>query len=505
MRPCISVVQVLITYGRFRWVELELKLFLSPKYRKKYWKDVASSLDDLESHVGKGVPQLNKTYGTIYRMNTEDQPHAQALARRVLKWVLLPLFPFGNPVQRQDASDMVKLDAVVEAISTDTDGSRDLDIDENFIANICSNLVIFDESTKAFRFAHLSVVEYLQNRVTQDTGPPDEEFSFIHVSAEVAISCLSWIAHSAKNGGSRLSRSPSPLRPSIERNLTTVGDVPTLATLHISLLRFSVLYWPFYYLHTFYNGGKEEALRELFKKVMLENRGSKEFKFWIDRYKQSSGASHSQLQDDRLMRPWSNNRTSGETWHTPRLSAGLLLDTKFITRHPVNPGALYSASGSPSKAFAAAIFGLESVITGATDAEIAEKNLFKQTNLQIAAARGHDGVVKALLKRIPVLKDINLSSRKDDTFWDLEDPSEHEFWSHGTALHFAFLSNKGSTEVIEALIRAGADVEARNSQNQTPRDMAVRAGRENDLKVLDDYAARKEPLIPPLESCYKPK
>jgi ankyrin repeat protein len=117
--------------------------------------------------------------------------------------------------------------------------------------------------------------------------------------------------------------------------------------------------------------------------------------------------------------------------------------------------------------------------------------VFKQTNLQIAAARGHEGVVKALLERKSVLKDIDLSSCKDDTFWNLEDSSEHEFWSYGTALHFAFLSNKGSTEVIKALIRAGADVEAQNSQNQRPRDMAIRAGREDDLKVLDTSRVRK--------------
>jgi ankyrin repeat protein len=52
------------------------------------------------------------------------------------------------------------------------------------------------------------------------------------------------------------------------------------------------------------------------------------------------------------------------------------------------------------------------------------------------------------------------------------------------------LSNSGSTGVIQALIRAGVDVETRNSQGQTPRDMVVRAGRENDLKVLDDYGEK---------------
>ncbi len=262
-------------------MELELKLFLSPKYRMKYWKDVESRLDDLEANVDKGFPQLDQTYDTIYQMNTRDQLHAQVLARRVLKWLMLPIFPSGSFFQRQDAIDMVKLDAVVEAISTDTDEIRDLHIDENFIANICSNLIILDESTKTFRFAHLSVVEYLQHRVTQDTIPPDAEFSFNHVSAEVAISCLSWIVHSAKNEVSGISRSARPLRPAIEHRYSTHTNFPTLATLSTPLLRFSILYWPFYYLYSLYNGGNEEALEELFKKVMLGIGRSKEFTFWI--------------------------------------------------------------------------------------------------------------------------------------------------------------------------------------------------------------------------------
>ena len=127
----------------------------------KYWKDVECRLDGMEAHVEKGFPQLNKTYDKIYQMNTKDQLHAQVLARRVLKWLMLPLFPFESFIQRQDASDLVRLDAVVEAISTGMDGIRDLHIDENFILDICSNLVILDEGTETFRFAHSSVVEYL--------------------------------------------------------------------------------------------------------------------------------------------------------------------------------------------------------------------------------------------------------------------------------------------------------------------------------------------------------
>jgi hypothetical protein len=187
------------TFGRFRWVQLQLELFLSPRYCKKHPKDIISSLINLELHSGKGVPQLNVIYGTIYRMNTDDQPHAQLLARRILRWMLLPLSPVGKPRQQRASLTMVKLTAVVDATSIYPDGTRDSDIDVLFIANLCSNLIVVDQSTESFRFAHLSVVEYLQIRVIPDTSPPDKEYSFGHVSTETATSCLSTIAHAANN------------------------------------------------------------------------------------------------------------------------------------------------------------------------------------------------------------------------------------------------------------------------------------------------------------------
>ncbi|KAK4691497.1 hypothetical protein P7C71_g5516, partial [Lecanoromycetidae sp. Uapishka_2] len=473
----------------FRWVELELKLFLSPKYRMKYWKDVKSSLDVMESHVGKGVPQLNETYDTIYRMNTEGQPHAQALAQRVLKWVLLPLIPHDNPIQQQDASDMVKLDAVIEAISTDTDGIRDPDIDEKFISDICSNLIIFDESTQTLRFAHLSVVEYLQNRVTQNTTPPDNEFSFIHVRAEVAVSCLSWISHSAKSGASQISRDLYLQRPPIQRSYTTIGAVPTLATLQCSLLRFSVLYWHSYCPHTYY-GPRENALQKLFSEVMYEERGSQILNFWIDQYKKSCGISLPRLRGHRWMRPGFMQCAPIEDWHMLMLTLSNchVSDAQFVMRHPVKPGALYSTSGPPSRIFAAAAFGIQSVITCATNAELSEKNVFRQTNLQIAAARGHEKVLKELLECKSVREDINLFSPISDTFWDSGDTGEpvYGYVFRGTALHFAVLSSKDNPQIIKAIINAGADLEAKNDRGETARGMALRLGRWNAMKVLDD-------------------
>lgn len=417
-------------------------------------------------------------------MNTEGQPLARALAQRVLKWLLLPLIPLGNSFQRKDTPHMVDLAPVVETISTDRDGSQDKNLVDrltgtDFITSICSNLVIFDYETQTFRFAHLSVVEYLQQKVLQDTNPPEKEFSYAHVSAEVATSCLSWILYSAKHSQSGDSRSPSPLRPSITRSYTS-SVVPTLATIHLSLFHFSVIYWPFYYTYAISNGGEEQELQDAFRKVMLETRRGNAFSFWIDQYKQFSGVTMPRLQGDILMPPSSDYSRPVQSWHEAP-STTQVSGSRFIARYPVSPGTLYSASGSPSRIFAAATFGFASVITAATDAELAERNVFKQTNLQIAAVRGHLDVVKALLERQCVREDINAHSWNDGV-WDAMGTDRYSR-AQGTALHFAELCRRDNTEVIEELVEAGADTEAKNSLGQTPkesRDMLVSATTRNN-------------------------
>jgi hypothetical protein len=94
---------------------------------------------------------------------------------------------------------MSTVTAVLDAISIDSDGTRDSEVTVEFVVHICSNLVVVDESSNNFQFAHLSVVEYLQTRVIPKSDPPDKEYSFGHVSTEVAITCLASIAYAGNN------------------------------------------------------------------------------------------------------------------------------------------------------------------------------------------------------------------------------------------------------------------------------------------------------------------
>ena len=456
----MAAIQLLITPGRFRWVELELQLFLSPRY-SKYWKDVESNLNDLESRVGNGVPQLNETYETIYRMNTEGQPLAESLARRTLKWLMLSLVPLDDIggrswQQAEDTSNVVGLDAVVGIISTDADSHRDLTIDKDLITNICSNLVIFDESTNTFRFAHLSVVEYLQQRVIQNTNALDKEFSFVHVSIEVATSCLSWIIYLAheKGGSEPLGHVPQ-LRPILQRSYTTIGPVPTIASIDLSLLRFSVLYWPLYYRYALSDGGGEEASFKILENLVIKSHGRDEFNFWVEEYKQSSGVSLPQFHynsDNRVEQAWDEDMK----WHLPKTFTESFSALRFFSRHPVHPAVFYNSSGSPLKTFAAATYGIESVIETATDAEISERNVFNQTSLQIAAARGHLSIVKSLLERPSIRQVINFPAWNDG-FWNGRSPHMYPHFQRakGTALSFAHL-RVDNDAVIDRLILSNA-------------------------------------------------
>lgn len=184
---------------------------------------------------------------------------------------------------------MVKLTAVVDAMSINPDGTRSSDIDVLFIANLCSNLIVVDQSTESIRFVHLSVVEYLQARVIPDTSPPDKEYSFGHVSTETATSCLSTIAYTANNDNPAIwaiTALPHPPKPKRLGEISIEGASKIVE----SVVQYAVFYWPSYYLHSLEVNGEDEALQRLVNKVMRQDRQNKELEFWINQYGQEADA-----------------------------------------------------------------------------------------------------------------------------------------------------------------------------------------------------------------------
>jgi hypothetical protein len=162
--------------------------------------------------------------------------------------------------------------------------------------------------------------------------------------------------------------------------------------------------------------------------------------------------------------------------------------------HKSNKFVFYSndETVSPSRIFTAAFFGLESVITSAEDAELEELNALNQSSLQIAAARGHLPVVKALLGRNCVRKSINISSHCRETnhhmsrsaqqarltyksLFVMDNLGECQATFDGIVLRFAWSGLDFVTQkIVDTLLEAGAGADARNLVNQTYGDKVAK-------------------------------
>ncbi|PGH09227.1 hypothetical protein AJ79_05756 [Helicocarpus griseus UAMH5409] len=139
--------------GMFRWAELQLELSLRKRRRILHIKDFKEKLGKLKRNPG--LSTLNQAYDDIYEMNTADQPHSRALAKKTLNCVLYSFEPLD-------------ISALVQAVAIEQDGSLDLaNIHEDYVLDICSNFILKDRAGKV-HLSHVSVREYLVQRCSSD-------------------------------------------------------------------------------------------------------------------------------------------------------------------------------------------------------------------------------------------------------------------------------------------------------------------------------------------------
>jgi hypothetical protein len=100
--------------------------------------------------LGKLPGKLAEMYAIVYEQISESDPEDLAVAKRVLKWLLCAQRPLHNT-------------ELIAAISLSTEGQR-LKLSNRQVLDICCNLVVLDKEIHIFRFAHLSVREYLESR-----------------------------------------------------------------------------------------------------------------------------------------------------------------------------------------------------------------------------------------------------------------------------------------------------------------------------------------------------
>ena len=127
---------------RFRWVSLQLQNLCDPR-RMQIEADVQQEL----GHLPKTLADL---YAVIYKQILNSGQHSRQIAERVLKWLLIAQRPL-KPAE------------LLAAVSVDYYG-KFTKLNSQDILNITCNLVVLDKFSDAFRYAHLSVLEYLETK-----------------------------------------------------------------------------------------------------------------------------------------------------------------------------------------------------------------------------------------------------------------------------------------------------------------------------------------------------
>ncbi|RAO68956.1 uncharacterized protein BHQ10_004968 [Talaromyces amestolkiae] len=128
--------------GMFRWASVQLQFLCSLNM------DV-----DIRNNLGRLPPDLDTIYAELYCILSEKSGEMEKrLFKNVLSWLLC-------------ARLTLQTSAFLEAVSVPTEGNDSrVRVTKELVLKICGSLVVFDAELNTFRFAHLSVREFLERR-----------------------------------------------------------------------------------------------------------------------------------------------------------------------------------------------------------------------------------------------------------------------------------------------------------------------------------------------------
>ena len=125
--------------GMFRWASLQLEMLCTMKLDQ-----------DVRARLGRLPPRLEQLYQEIYENNLLKYPGevGRLTISNTMKWLLC--------AQRQ-----MKSSEFCTAVAMNTLAEE---LTKEHVLDLCHNFVVFDDGLDVFRFAHLSVREFLEKR-----------------------------------------------------------------------------------------------------------------------------------------------------------------------------------------------------------------------------------------------------------------------------------------------------------------------------------------------------
>ncbi|MCJ1248784.1 hypothetical protein MMC30_006003 [Trapelia coarctata] len=156
--------------GMFRWASMQLQHLCSMKVD-----------DDIRERLGRLPPDLETLYSEIYEGLRTGHGEAQhCITKNTLSWLLC-------------AQEALKSSEFLAAVAITPKKSFG-QVSKDQILDMCCNFVVYDATLDVFRFAHLSVPEFLEKR---------PEYSSTAVNSLAAEICLVGLISAGTSPGTR--------------------------------------------------------------------------------------------------------------------------------------------------------------------------------------------------------------------------------------------------------------------------------------------------------------
>ena len=388
--------------------------------------------DDVRRSLRVLPDTLKDAYGEIYKRILDQKGSAPRLALSAFRWIQCSYEPLCSETL---------LDAIAVEISDQGEFSRKGTITVNGLLKVCQNLLVFDKQLNVFRFAHLSVDEYLETELRNSDS-----------QTEIAKVCLSLLC------------TPTSWKTYDETLRTTKGRY-----WNRHLLLYSAVFWPWHFSHC--GDINDQMLTRLCNTLVSETNHQR----WLDYHCLSV-----EFRYPLGYQFWHRVRAFELERNDPLFSLcvfGLspVFETVFKSKPIIEKACMNQLLLTASK------FGELAIARFLIDegADVSEANKDGWTPLFFAAWEGHESVAQLLIDRgADVLAADNDSS---------------------TPLHFAV--REGHLAVARVLMDKGANVSAANKAGQTPLFFAVLGGHEPVARLLisggaDLSAADQDSLTP---------
>ena len=376
------------------------------------------------SDIRHGLEVLPETmkdaYGKIYKRILDQDGSAPRLALGAFRWIKCSYEPLCSKTL---------LDAITVEVGNAEEFSRKDPITVNGVLKVCQNLLIFDKQLNVFRFAHLSVDEYLETKLHK-----------VDSHGEIAKVCLSLLC------------TPSSWD-------TYDKTLRTREGLHGDrhLLLYSAVFWPWHF-SSCGDGGGYQILTRLCNALLSETNHQSWLTYHLMNVK-------TQYTRDQF---WRRVRALQEERNDPLFSVCVFgLSQMFATIFDSKPLVEKACLGRLLRL--AGRFGDQEIVRLLIDrgADTSFANEDGQTPLHEAAWNGHEAVTRLLMDR-------GADASVADKYWR-------------TPLHGAAQNRHES--VVRLLIDRGADASVADTSGLTPLHVAADGGHEAVVRLLIDRGA----------------